>query len=369
MNSHFTSTLILKNQGLIRIPDVPESIEYIDCSENDIEEINNLPKSVVYLDCSFNNLKNLDFLKDSNIQYLDIQGNKNIDFENIDLPENLRMLNCSYCKLSNLPNVKNITFLKCKGNKIKELNLRNSKLIGLDASKNYITNVDEIPETLAVINLSNNKLKSLPRLHDSILYLSLQDNKFDENNLPAIPTFFMFLGMSKNIFKNNKNIDQYTAIKYLNGDECDCSTFINYTEYMYMDKRDFNKNVDNIKCMDMIMGDEFNIKEYLTQNSNNIVIENNGTFYCYKRNELKKHVDLKTECGFINQIENYNTGETLYKLYMREYINKEDFKMITNRLFSIYKLETSRIIKVRGNNETVYKVNAFTVKEYLDIYH
>ncbi len=362
------NTLNLSDKGLKELPEIESYINFVDCSNNNIEYIESIPDNVISLNCGFNPLKSLDFVKNSKLRYLYIQGVKFVPLREI--PNTLMYLDCRHCHLESLPDLKNITILNCKGNKIKELIL-NDFIGTLDASKNLLTNINKFPSNLRYLDLSHNKLKNIPPLHEYIMYLQLGKNPFDVNNLPPIPTNFCVLSFARMIFKDVPGIDDTTPIKYLNGDEIDISTNISLEEYSFFDKRIINTRnmfkIHNIKCIDIIMSDEYNIAEYLGKNTNNIIIESNGILHCYRRNELKKHI-MTFVNTFINQISSIITSEKLYKLYMREYISKEDLDNIMNRKYSVYKLEkTERNINYNGNLEKVYKVSCYTFLEYMNI--
>jgi hypothetical protein len=74
---------------------------------------------------------------------LDIRkGNKDTKIETI--PNSLKFLDCSFCKIRSLPYLNNIDVLICKGNKLVNLTLNNS-IQNLDASKNLLVNINKFP--------------------------------------------------------------------------------------------------------------------------------------------------------------------------------------------------------------------------------
>ncbi len=54
--------LILKNMNLEILPDLPNTLEHLDCSNNRLICLRNLPSSLKTLNCSNNNL-NYDYIK------------------------------------------------------------------------------------------------------------------------------------------------------------------------------------------------------------------------------------------------------------------------------------------------------------------
>ena len=355
------NTLNISNMGLSKLPKIEPYINFVDCSGNNIEYIESIPDTVISLNCGFNPLKSLDFIKNTNLQNLYIQG---VRISLNEIPETLQLLDCRFCRLKKLPELKNLRVLNCKGNKLTELTL-NKFLTTLDASKNYITKINEFPKSIFYVDLSYNKLTSIPSLHEYIMYLKLGNNPFDVENLPSIPTCFSVLSLSRMVFNNVPGINEHTIVKYLNGDEVDLFTNISVDDFSNRDKRNVFFPSEKIKCIDIIASEEYDIQEYLQKNTNNIIIVSNGVHYCYKRSELKKHLFTFTNC-YINQILSENTGEKLFKLYMREYITSRDFNNIMNRRYSVYKLhKTERIIDLNNCLEQVYDVSYYTLSDYL----
>jgi hypothetical protein len=363
MDLQGNTTLNVSFQSLKKLPEIKSSVKILICNNNQIEEIEELPPNIIYIDCSFNPLKNLKFLKSSNVKTLIMQGVKKINIDYI--PRALKVLDCSFCKIHELPDLSNLEVLVCKGNKIKNLKL-NYTLKGLDATKNLLENIDKLPDSLTVLNLSDNRLKNIPNLGSNLFSLSLQNNKFTVDNLPEIPITFGFLNCTSGIFKNVPNMNKHTLIKYSTGDEIPLGKHIDILDIIFKDDRIVNRKVE-LKCIDFITTEEYNILDFLEYNSNNFIIENNGNLFCYRRNEIEKHINTFNDFGYVNQVSNYITGQKCYKLYMREYISHEDYILLTQRCFSVYKLEkSSRVVKLNNNTENIYKVTPYTLKQYID---
>jgi hypothetical protein len=366
-NSGFLNSNVLDFSGknLTSVPEISSNVCSLFLSNNDIQNINFLPPNVKYLDISFNPIKSLDFIKKSKVNVLIMQGVKNIEITEI--PDTLIILDCSFCNLKKLPFLKNVSSLKCKGNKLKNLDL-NNVLTSLDASKNLITKINFLPDTLKYLNISHNKLENIPDLNENIEILNLSHNKFDINNLPILPSKFMFHGMSKYIFDNNKNYDEQATVTFFNGQEIIINEDIRIEEYLHYDNRKLDKNKE-IKCLDIIMGEEYNIEEFLKDNSNNIIINVNNILYGYRRTDLMKHINTMSDIGYVNQIFSKACPLKYYKLYMREYINEIDFTKILDKKYSVYVLKTSEFkIFFKGNHERSYDVEAYTLKDFINKY-
>jgi hypothetical protein len=366
MNIFSSSDILnISYRNLKVLPEISENIKVLICNNNEIENIEYLPKNVLYLDCSFNNLKNCNFIKDTNLHSLIIKGNRDIVIDVI--PSSLKFLDCSFCKIKSLPYLNNIEVLICKGNKLVNLTL-NESIQNLDASKNLLVNINKFPTNMNIINLSNNKIKELPEFGPNLISLNLQDNPLIIEKIPEIPILFGLLNLTSYVFKNVPKINKHTLIKYSTGDEIPLGKFVNISDVIFKDDRIIPYKNVNIKCIDFITMEEYNMLDFLGLNSNNILLESNGSLFCYRRNELEKHIgSFDHSCGYSNQIVNRLTGEKSYKLYMREYILEEDYKMLNKRYFSVYKLEkTNRSITINENKEYIYKVTPYTLFEYLN---
>jgi hypothetical protein len=366
METIFSNNILdISNKGLTELPYIEPHIKFVKCDGNSIEKIDYLPENVIYLDCGFNQLKNLDFLRNSKVERLTIQGNKFIEVKEI--PNSLVYLDCRYCNLQKLPKLTNLTFLNCKGNKLKNLNL-NNVIETLDASKNTIKRINQIPDSLKYLNLSHNKLTTLPPLHEGIMQLTLGYNQFKLESLPILPSIFCVHSFARMILEGVKGVGKTTYVKYLNGDSFRICDDITYEEYESFDKRNCNVP-SNLMCVDLVNAEDYNLIQYLGKNTDNIIIESNRILYCYKRSELIKHIgSFSDNCiNYINQIQSMESGEIMYKLYMREFINKQGLDLLMNRRYTVFKLikNEEKIIQHNDNFESPYNVSGMTLQDYL----
>jgi hypothetical protein len=353
-----TEKLDISNSNLEELPHIPEDVNYLVCSYNQIKEIKSLPSHIEILDCSFNPLISLRFVKSSNLKILIMNGVKYVDLKNI--PDSLEFLECQYCHLSKLPYLKNVRMLKCKGNKLRSLYL-NDNIECVDASKNKITKINKIPNKLSHLDLSFNKVQGLPPLHENLKCLSLEENPLCKNNLPILPSCFMYYCLAQQVFKNVKDFDKYTIIKYLNGYEFSLSTYLTWMDTFNIDDRRTYNSFKKYSCIDLIEFEDYDLYEYLNQSLNNIIIEVNNKLYCYKRNEIMRISEMDN-----NMISN-NSGETLIKLYMREYINLKEFTLFQNNNFSVFKLIMDKNVLCKNNVEKVYTVKPFRLQDFITL--
>jgi Leucine-rich repeat (LRR) protein len=86
----------LSNEYLTELPNLSNSVEYLNCSHNDIKQITKLPNNLEYLNCSYNRLNSLP-----------------------ELPEGLKELYCRDNNLSELPELPiGLEHLDCKNNNL-----------------------------------------------------------------------------------------------------------------------------------------------------------------------------------------------------------------------------------------------------------
>ena len=166
------NTIIYMNQykNSIKYHKLPEQLINLICSNNNLCTLPILPKTLEFLDCSFNRLTLLP-------NYL---------------PEQLNILKCSNNKLSTLSNVQlpnSLTELYCINNNIEKINKLPSSLKVLHCYNNKLYKLPIISNTMESLYCWNNKIKNypiLPNLKEYYYYpLSYLSNL--RNSLPEIP--------------------------------------------------------------------------------------------------------------------------------------------------------------------------------------
>jgi hypothetical protein len=68
-------------------------------------------------------------------------------------------------------------------------------------------------------------------------------------------------------------MNKHTLIKYSTGDEIPLGKHIDILDIIFKDDRAVSKSV-NLKCIDFITTEEYDMIDFLGYNSNNFVIEN-----------------------------------------------------------------------------------------------
>lgn len=229
------SFLVLPNQieklscshnQLTRIDGLPNSLQEIFCNNNLIDSIYQLPPNISLLSVESNSLKYIHSLPDSLMScYLGWNTGLN-GLPN--LPGSLRTLSVNNCSIASLPTLpgelevlntsvnttlmsltslppklkallcafNNLTILPvlpdslmrlvCNNNSLQELPaLLHTILWELECSNNLIDSIPELPATITKLFCYNNSLQSLPVLPESILTINCSFNQL--TSLPALP--------------------------------------------------------------------------------------------------------------------------------------------------------------------------------------
>lgn len=189
-------------KGQFTVKDYPKSINVLHVSDNQITYIDCLDKleNLGTLDVSNNMLKSPPTLP-KNLIALYISDNP-ISYIN-SLPQKLQILDISNCNIQSIyhlfTDMYSLQILKAKNNMIRSLPNIVSPLKKLYLSDNEISFSFDLPPTLEILNLANNKLKTL----DIKNLKGLKRLKIQGNNIP--------LPMIDDIIKANPDLD----IKYL----------------------------------------------------------------------------------------------------------------------------------------------------------
>lgn len=87
-------SLYCSNTGISELPDLPNTLETLACGKTNIEEIPELPETLIDLMCEDTLVSSLPELPDS-LELLEVSHCNNL--ENLDLPNNLKRLKCDNC--------------------------------------------------------------------------------------------------------------------------------------------------------------------------------------------------------------------------------------------------------------------------------
>lgn len=254
---------------ITKIPILPDTVEVINCSKNNIKEINpcKLPVLLNKLNCSHNMITTIPSITSGLFEVLNVEYNSiryipddfttsareiNIAMNHlqgklINLPKNLRNFNCNYNNIThiidlpedletlkcrknrifripfNLP--KGLKYLDCGYNKIMYIhNLFNTKLEYLDCSYNQLDKLSIIPETTNTIKCNSNRIRTINipevnnitiinirnnyHMKDTNMLLRCKKLEFIDLNGTKVPEYYL------DILYNYKQHIEYNNITY-----------------------------------------------------------------------------------------------------------------------------------------------------------
>jgi Leucine-rich repeat (LRR) protein len=155
-----TEIINISNKNLTYLPSLKRffKLKVLDCSSNQIKQLDNLPNNLEILDCSSNQIKQLDNLP-NNLEILYCSNNQIKQFDN--LPNNLEKLNCYNNQIKQLDNIPlTLEILNCSSNQITQLNNLPHSLEFLWCYNNQITQLNNLPNTLKILYCSHNPIPS-----------------------------------------------------------------------------------------------------------------------------------------------------------------------------------------------------------------
>jgi hypothetical protein len=185
------------------------------CSIESLEGITAF-QSLNYLDCSSNNIDTLD-LSNNNLKYINCSDNQLIEID-VSNHLNLLTLKCSYNEFTQIDVSQNTSLLyfECIKNKLTSLDISNNVfLIELWCNDNSLTSLDVAGIDMYVLICDNNQLTTIDNLSDniSLKHLSCSGNNIASLLLSAHPQL-NWLSCSKNqLFQ--LDISNQLALNYL----------------------------------------------------------------------------------------------------------------------------------------------------------
>ena len=161
-----------------------ENLKILDCSNNNLTQIDNLPLQLIYLNCSFNQIKKMDNLP-SGIEKIICCNNKISILEY--LPFSVNHLDCSNNNILLLDNLPlNLIYLSCNNNNISSLNNLPVKIKCLYCSGNQITHLF-LPKSIESLSCDEDKITKITNINE------LKMNKLLFNNENELDTkYYIF---------------------------------------------------------------------------------------------------------------------------------------------------------------------------------
>jgi outer membrane protein YopM len=168
---NFNSLITFKENSL------PNSLEHLEVTNNNLTDVKNLPDSIKLLNLSNNSISKITQMP-SNLEKLVLINNKILSLENVKYSEKLSEIEIEYNYLEKIPDglPKSLKGLFLDHNKISVLNNCPEELETLSVDSNQVHTVEKLPENLLELHISNNQLTSLKNLPNTIEDLHAKNN-------------------------------------------------------------------------------------------------------------------------------------------------------------------------------------------------
>ena len=195
-------------------------IETLECTDNEIKNLDKIPNTILDLDCSSNKLDDQDFIALKNLTILDCSYN---DIKKlVNLPDTLVNLDCYHNELVELRIHSNLIEVDCSNNKIMlldfSLNKTSESLTKLDCSNNLIEKIIDPPPSLEYLDCSNNMLNSVNELNkldiDTFIY---NDNPIEDNSCKSDDSDGLYADLGA--FNFGRDFNNYSRTNYIREDK------------------------------------------------------------------------------------------------------------------------------------------------------
>ena len=191
--------LELDNLELITLPSELKEytwIQVLNINNCSLDSLNNLPPNITILNATKNKIKSL-----SKLQLPDYLQNLNLENNLIDniesLSNNLQNINLNYNKIKYI----NIIFpsklkkLLLRNNKLKTIYLKTTNIKSLDLSNNNFYSISNLPNSLEILDCSNNKINYII-IPNNLRRLIANNNNI--SNILHFPSSLEYIDLSKN---------------------------------------------------------------------------------------------------------------------------------------------------------------------------
>jgi hypothetical protein len=387
--------LDLSNRNLRCLTNIKKDVKYLNCSGNNLISLDCLPRGLKRLNCENNNIK---FIKNLPLELEVLQAGFN-EIENIDLTRCTKLHSISLIgnRLKSIPKLPaSVRVLHLNFNNIKYIGSIDCSLLELDIHNCNIDSIDSLPETLVVFKCDNNSLKRLPFLPENLKVLSCshniveylpplpfsiktivcQDNKItilpnlpsslemllcDYNNISHIPE--LPENLKEFSFKNNPAYEN-TGIQREYGiseeiDDTDIPTLIK----KYKICQGIDKIPDNLKenAFDFINLEDVDIKTFLNESENNIILSIGKSNYACNRDELFTYLNTPGVRFIFNK-------SIFFKLPWNQVIYYSSASLLNILDYKVYEiLPTTLSVRMNNTEMAFYTFEPKKIIEYFDI--
>ena len=219
--------LYLNDMGLESLPDLTPAFDLstFECRNNRLRSLPPLPEGIWQMDVSNNRLETL--AMSALPSSLNIRNNR---LQSLPGLEGVNFLDCSENQLEALPALPEYLFsLVCDNNLIESIPTIPPYMQTLQIRNNLLTQLPEIPESLLNLIVSGNQLRSLPVLSKNhvVQELDVSNNLLTEMPDLSVLTNLHFIHLSNNFLTQTPFIpENYLFVahldgNYFSGDDCD----------------------------------------------------------------------------------------------------------------------------------------------------
>jgi uncharacterized repeat protein (TIGR01451 family) len=275
------------NNQLTSLPDLPDSLEYLSCSDN--SQLISLPpfppnlKYILVFGCAITNLPALPdslellFCQDNQISNLPV------------LPNALKVFSCGFNQLTNLPALPDsLEVLHCSNNQLVNLPALPGDIQELYCNNNQLIALPQIPVSLTKLKCSYNQLTTLPYIPGSMTEFVIRNNNITcLTNLPPSTNS----QIQNNLFTCVPNQTGYSSawplcldndtINNLNN----CGSSVNISGYVFIDQNNncaYNANDLISANIPVKLYDSLNTlvgQSYTTGGTYGFMVNQAGTYY------------------------------------------------------------------------------------------
>jgi Leucine-rich repeat (LRR) protein len=209
-------TLICSNNRLRHLHISAENtpvLNNVSCEKNNIETLE-LPDTVTFLNARHNKISEIRKLPEL-LRILHIENNQLTELTH--LPKNLHVLNCAHNLLTHIENMHDLSklyYINCADNQIKHIELP-ERVHHVNVRNNFLETIDHFPDFIILLNVSNNLIQHIGRIPTKVEDLSISKNQITELSAEL---FYGLSDLSRFSCKHNllKSIDYLPdSIEYL----------------------------------------------------------------------------------------------------------------------------------------------------------
>jgi Leucine-rich repeat (LRR) protein len=170
----------------IKDGEIPENLQAMDCSDNNLYKIGKLPQTIIEIDLSDNKLfdNSVEFPFFVKVVKLDTNFYTTVP----DFGSNLEVLSISHNRLKSIDNLPiNLMAIDFSNNKVETIDKMPPNIIKMKGYNNRINKISYIGEYLKNLDLSKNLIRVIPLLPQEIEYVDFSENCieiFEDYKLP-----------------------------------------------------------------------------------------------------------------------------------------------------------------------------------------